>query len=181
MKPFRNLATGYLPTALATAAFLLAAQPARASTYLHSTTPPGAAQSIEVHLQDAGPDTVMIGGFSLDLRPIDRATASTLGTGIFSGVPVGALDAPSGIGAVLADVDAGDVAATPVATDKRESSDGLGPMALLPTALVMICMGVFRRRRLHVGRRAIPGVRKPAISKERAPCQANADTPRYAV
>jgi hypothetical protein len=97
MKPLRNTTTGYVPTALAMASVLLASQPARASVLLFAMSPqisfaaPGAAEALEVHLANTGPDPVMIAGFSLDLTTTDPGmifndvTTSTLETYIFSG------------------------------------------------------------------------------------------------
>jgi hypothetical protein len=79
------------------AAFLMASQPARASAFLFAMLPqigfaaPGAVESVEVRLTNAGPDPAMTAGFTLDLTTadpaaiVDDAPSSTLETYGLSG------------------------------------------------------------------------------------------------
>jgi hypothetical protein len=86
MQPLRKTTSGYLRTALAMAAFLLACEPARASALLFAMPPligfsaPGASEALEVYLASTKPGPVMTAGFSFDLTTGAPAMASHTAT-----------------------------------------------------------------------------------------------------
>ena len=239
MKPLRNPATGYLRTALAMAAFLLASQPARATAFLFAMPPqtdlsaPGAMEALAVRLTNTGPGAVMIAEFTFDVTTgdtaaiLDDVTASTLETYAFSGrskfepdiatsftpvVPAAsrrAADATIGLGcatySIPPEVALGGVLRIGVASPGIEAwlsngagdnalsvaeemqsgavRDVSGPRTLLPTGVILLGLGLFRRRQSRVGkrRRRVPGMRKSALPTARTPGQTNAGEHYYAV
>ena len=84
MKPLSNPANGCMRIGLVMTAFFLASQPARASAFLFAMPPqigfadPGASETPEVRLPNAGPDPAMtIAEFPFDFTIFDDAPAST--------------------------------------------------------------------------------------------------------
>ena len=85
--------------------------------------------------------------------------------------------APPGVGAWLWDGVGESIPITAGELRDGANADGLGPLAMVPAGLLMIGLGVLRRRKTRVGerRRKVPGVRKTPVYEARAPGQAKPD------
>ncbi len=237
MKPLSNPANGCMRIGLVMTAFFLASQPARASAFLFAMPPqigfadPGASETPEVRLPNAGPDPAMtIAEFPFDFTIFDDAPASTpetyglsgslrfqrdiatgftpnvaggfagparraAGATMASGCAVYSISPEATLGGILrigvgspgagtSLWDAGDN----ISSSAEEMRNGAvtqvsGPKTLLPTGLILLGMGLFRRRQSRTARRRrrVPGMRKSALPSARTSGQTNAGEHYYAV